>query len=100
MHAGLNTAASDSGPAAANVTVVLAVPPLTVTGEPIAMLPAWNWTDPAGLLPSAAVTAAVSVTGWATVAGVGDAVSTVAVFTAWPRAPRATMNDIVSIAGR
>jgi hypothetical protein len=83
-----------------NVVVVLATPPLTVTGEPMTVPPAWNRTDPAGLLPSAAVTDAVSVTAWATVAGLGDAVSTVAVLTAWPVVAGVTVDDVVSITGR
>jgi hypothetical protein len=44
--------------------------------------PTSNCTEPAGLLPSAADTLAVSVTGPPAVAGLGDAVSVVVVGTA------------------
>jgi hypothetical protein len=80
---GVNTAVSDSGPADANVVVVVATPvTFTATGEPMSVPPTSNCTDPLGWVPLAAITAAVSFTGAPAVAGFGDAVKPVVVDTA------------------
>jgi hypothetical protein len=44
--------------------VKLALPPLSVTGEPTLLESTWNWIVPVGPLPEEGVTVTVKVTDW------------------------------------
>ncbi|MGH3820634.1 MAG: hypothetical protein ACRDRE_23395, partial [Pseudonocardiaceae bacterium] len=44
--AGVNTAVSECGPGRRNTKKPTATLPLTCTGEPILVIPSWNWTVP------------------------------------------------------
>ncbi len=76
---GVNIAVIEWEPAVENDVVVLAVPPDTLTGVPIAVDPSMNWTAPAA---AAGDTVAVSDTLAPMVADIGLATSEVVVATA------------------
>ena len=76
---GVNTAVIDCGPADANDVVALAVPPETVSIEPMFVEPSLNWTEPTA---SDGVTVAASETLPPVTAAVGVAVTAVVVVTA------------------
>jgi hypothetical protein len=64
---GVNTALSESVPTGRVDVEVDAVPPLTVTGDPIGVgvpVPYWNWTDPATPLVTVAVRVSDVPTNW------------------------------------
>ena len=72
---GVKTAASEWGPAASVDVLIDAVPPVTATGVPIAVLPSWNCTEPAAV----GVTVAVSVTDVPCGCGLGGVTASVVV---------------------
>ena len=77
--AGVNTAVIACEPTELNEVEALAVPPLTVTAAPIAVLPSSNWTVPAAVLGD---TVADSATLAPVATDVGEAETVVAVWVA------------------